>query len=113
MDWCNSQNIPFFSKCFDIEIFKKENKQSTQLAARNLRYQWFGELRKTHRFTFLLTAHNLNDQFEKRVNPETVVWQKLEIILHILTIYFIPNIFIAVGMDTSIWRFDNLKKGCN
>ena len=64
MDWCNSQNIPFFSKCFDIEIFKKENKQSTQLAARNLRYQWFGELRKTHRFTFLLTAHNLNDQFE-------------------------------------------------
>ena len=21
--------------------------------------------------------------------------------------------FIAVGMDTSIWRFDNLKKGCS
>ena len=39
-------------------------------------------------------------------------WQKLEIILHILTIYFISNMFIAVGMDTYIWRFDNLKKGC-
>ena len=63
-NWCKKHNIPFFTKCFDLEFYKKENKQNTQLAARNLRYQWFKELRKTHRFTFLLTAHNLNDQFE-------------------------------------------------
>ena len=64
MDWCNKHNIPFFTKCFDIRFYKKENKQSTQIAARNLRYEWFKELRRTHGFTFLLTAHNLNDQFE-------------------------------------------------
>ena len=64
MGWCNKHNIPFFTKCFDIKFYKKENKQSTQIAARNLRYEWFKELRKTHGFTFLLTAHNLNDQFE-------------------------------------------------
>ena len=63
-DWCKKHNIPFFTKSFNLEFYKKENKQNTQLAARNLRYQWFKELRKTHKFTFLLTAHNLNDQFE-------------------------------------------------
>ena len=64
IDWCNKNNVPFFTKCFDIEFYKKENKQSTQVAARNLRYQWFKELCKTHGFSYLLTAHNLNDQFE-------------------------------------------------
>lgn len=63
-DWSQQHKIPFFTKRFDTLSFKKEHKQSTQLAARNLRYQWFEELRNTHGFSVLLTAHHLNDQFE-------------------------------------------------
>ena len=63
-DWCKSHDIPFLIKRFDTTTFKKQHKQSTQLAARNLRYQWFKELREKHGFTLLITAHHLNDQFE-------------------------------------------------
>lgn len=62
--WCKQYKIPFFIKRFDTLSFKKEHKQSIQLAARTLRYQWFEELRNTHGFSVLLTAHHLNDQFE-------------------------------------------------
>jgi tRNA(Ile)-lysidine synthase len=47
--WCKQYKIPFFIKRFDTLSFKKEHKQSTQLAARTLRYQWFEELRNAHR----------------------------------------------------------------
>ena len=63
-DWCKVHNIPFFVKHFDTQTFKKEQKQSTQLAARTLRYQWFETLRTAHGFSTLLTAHHLNDQLE-------------------------------------------------
>ncbi len=62
--WCTSHDIPFFTKHFDTINIKKQSKQSTQLAARSLRYQWFEELREVHDFELLLTAHHLNDQFE-------------------------------------------------
>ena len=62
--WCQSNEIPYYTKRFDTLVFKEIHKQSTQLAARNLRYQWFEVLRSTHGFTRLLTAHHLNDQFE-------------------------------------------------
>lgn len=63
-NWCATKKVPFFSKRFDTEAYKKRTKESTQLAARNLRYQWFEELRNSHGFTVLLTGHHLNDQFE-------------------------------------------------
>ena len=42
-----------FIKRFDTLSFKKEHKQSTQLAARTLRYQWFEE-RNAHGFNYSL-----------------------------------------------------------
>ncbi len=44
--------------------FAAENKQSIQLAARNLRYKWFEELRQTHHFSHIATAHHAGDQVE-------------------------------------------------
>ncbi len=56
--------IPFFTERFDTETFASENKLSTQMAARTLRYQWFEEIIKDFSFDFLLTAHHADDDLE-------------------------------------------------
>lgn len=53
-----------FTKSFDTEKYSKENKLSTQIAARDLRYRWFQELAKKHNFDFILTAHHADDNLE-------------------------------------------------
>ena len=57
-------NLKTFTSQFETEKFAKENKQSTQIAARNLRYSWFEEIIKKHQFDFVLTAHHANDNLE-------------------------------------------------
>ena len=56
--------LPFFIKKFDTMSFAEEQKVSTQMAARELRYTWFDELKEQEGFTHLLTAHHLDDQLE-------------------------------------------------
>ncbi|MDB9836450.1 tRNA lysidine(34) synthetase TilS [Flavobacteriaceae bacterium] len=56
--------LPFFIKKFDTKSFAEEQKVSTQMAARELRYTWFDELKEQGGFTHLLTAHHLDDQLE-------------------------------------------------
>lgn len=41
-----------------------EKKQSTQIAAREIRYQWFEKLMQKHGYTHLVTAHHLDDSIE-------------------------------------------------
>jgi tRNA(Ile)-lysidine synthase len=53
-----------FIKSFDTEKHSKENKLSTQIAARDLRYTWFQELAEEHNFDFILTAHHADDNLE-------------------------------------------------
>ena len=53
-----------FTKIFDTEKYAKENKLSTQIAARELRYHWFRELAKNHQFDYIATAHHANDNLE-------------------------------------------------
>mgnify|MGYP003384043464 CR=1 FL=1 len=57
-------HIETFIKQFDTEKFSKEQKQSTQVAARNLRYTWFQELAEKHGFDYVLTAHHADDNLE-------------------------------------------------
>lgn len=61
---CATLAIPFFSKRFFTKAYAEENKLSTQMAARELRYTWFAALMKEQGFTHLITAHHLNDQVE-------------------------------------------------
>ena len=61
---CSKNNIPFYSKTMDVLKFKKENNDSTQSAARKLRYQWFYELLDQHKLSQIITAHHLNDSAE-------------------------------------------------
>ena len=57
-------NTPFYTKRFNTRSYAKENGLSVQMAARELRYNWFEEIRKEHNFDFIAVAHNLNDNIE-------------------------------------------------
>lgn len=59
-----SLKTPFFIKKFDTEKFAKQEKLSIQLAARQLRYDWFNTLEKEHNFDYILTAHHADDSLE-------------------------------------------------
>ncbi len=57
-------NVPFHSIRFDTLTFSKENKKSIQLAARELRYDWFEQLRQQYQYDYICTAHHKNDVAE-------------------------------------------------
>lgn len=56
--------IPFFYKTFDTKAYKKQQKTSTQIAARELRYQWFTQLLEEHAYDIVVTAHHIDDDLE-------------------------------------------------
>ncbi len=56
--------MPLFVKKFDVEESAVERGISIQMAARELRYNWFDELVPENRFDYLATAHNKNDSVE-------------------------------------------------
>jgi tRNA(Ile)-lysidine synthase len=57
-------NIKTFTTSFNTEAFAKENKLSTQIAARELRYEWFEKLVKENHLDYILTAHHADDNLE-------------------------------------------------
>jgi tRNA(Ile)-lysidine synthase len=54
----------YFDKRFDTKLYAISEGISTQMAARNLRYQWFNELIKVHKLDKIVIAHHLNDNLE-------------------------------------------------
>lgn len=58
--------VDFFSASFDTEKYASENKLTIQVAARELRYNWFHELLKDESLglKYILTAHHANDNIE-------------------------------------------------
>jgi tRNA(Ile)-lysidine synthase len=63
-DYADVNEIPIFVTQFDTEAFAKDYKLSTQVAARELRYNWFYELLETEYFDYILTAHHADDNLE-------------------------------------------------
>ncbi|HEU4789122.1 MAG TPA: tRNA lysidine(34) synthetase TilS [Flavobacterium sp.] len=63
-DYAEASGIPIFITQFDTEAFAKDYKLSTQVAARELRYNWFYELLETEKFDYILTAHHADDNLE-------------------------------------------------
>lgn len=60
-----SQNkLKFHSVKFNTKDFKKGKTISTQMAARELRYEWFEKIRKENGYHSVATAHHLDDQIE-------------------------------------------------
>lgn len=56
--------FPFFTKKLDAKSEAQLASISTQMAARELRYQWFEEIRAQHHYQWVATAHHANDSLE-------------------------------------------------
>ncbi len=63
-DFATANNIKIFITQFDTQAFAKDYKCSTQVAARELRYNWFYELLETKKLDYILTAHHADDNLE-------------------------------------------------
>ena len=61
---CSALNIPVHVKRFDTDKQAKSEGISIQMAARNIRYSWFEELRKECNLDWIATAHHRDDQVE-------------------------------------------------
>ncbi|RBN50744.1 tRNA lysidine(34) synthetase TilS [Flavobacterium psychrolimnae] len=63
-EYAAANGIPVFITQFDTKAFAEDYKVSTQVAARELRYNWFYELLETEKFDYILTAHHADDNLE-------------------------------------------------
>jgi len=59
-----SYGLPIFCKRFDTKTEQKKSKQSTQMVARNLRYDYFSEILHTENYDYVAVAHHADDQIE-------------------------------------------------
>ncbi|UKT62932.1 tRNA lysidine(34) synthetase TilS [Pedobacter mucosus] len=59
-----SLNLPFYVTHFDTKKYALENKISTQMAARDLRYSWFEEIRVSYGYNYIALAQHQNDAVE-------------------------------------------------
>lgn len=57
-------NVNCFTKKFKTKAFAKQKKISIQMAARELRYNWFEQIRVENKFDFVVTAHHKDDDLE-------------------------------------------------
>ena len=53
-----------FTKSFETAEYAKKHSLSIQMAARNLRYGWFAELKDSTGMNYIATAHHIDDQVE-------------------------------------------------
>lgn len=63
-EFAEANSIPIFVTQFDTTAFAQDYKLSTQVAARELRYNWFYELLETEKYDYVLTAHHADDNLE-------------------------------------------------
>src|SRR5690606_37237281 len=63
-DFCKENQIHYILRYFDTTEYAEEHKLSTQLAARELRYNWFQEKLVKNNYQYLLTAHHADDNLE-------------------------------------------------
>jgi len=64
METCKFNQIVLYSVRFNTLNYADANKLSIQMAARELRYNFFNDLINQHQFTKVLTAHHANDNIE-------------------------------------------------
>lgn len=64
LDLANTLNLEVFVESFDTESYAETEKVSIQMAARELRYNWFFDLAENLNFDYILTAHHADDNLE-------------------------------------------------
>jgi tRNA(Ile)-lysidine synthase len=63
-DWAHKNNIVCYTRPFETAQYAATQKISIQLAARELRYQWFDGLLAQENYDYIITAHHANDNLE-------------------------------------------------
>ena len=61
---CIKNSINFYSTVLDVDKFSTMRKISTQMAARELRYDFFKKILEKHKYSYIVTAHHLDDNIE-------------------------------------------------
>jgi tRNA(Ile)-lysidine synthase len=56
--------VPFYQVSFDTKKEAALSKKSIQVAARDLRYEWLEDLRKTNDYQYIAVGHHHNDSIE-------------------------------------------------
>ena len=64
LDFCKTNGITCHTRHFDTEAYAKAQGLSIEMAARELRYTWFEELRQDLGFDKISVAHHADDQIE-------------------------------------------------
>jgi len=62
--WCAEHGIEFCTKRFNTAGYAEQHSISIEMAARELRYNWFAQLCKERGFEAVAVAHNANDNAE-------------------------------------------------
>jgi tRNA(Ile)-lysidine synthase len=57
-------DVPAYVVRFETNDYAKQHGLSIQMAARELRYNWFEQMRMMHNYTFIATAHHNDDNIE-------------------------------------------------
>ena len=63
-EWCKEKDMPLYVKGFDTREYASSHGISIEMAARDLRYEWFAELCSEEGFDAVAVAHNANDNAE-------------------------------------------------
>lgn len=63
-NWCKAHNIPFFSIDCDTYSYATQKNISIEMAARELRYNWFEELRIEQKCDAIAIGHHRDDSVE-------------------------------------------------
>jgi tRNA(Ile)-lysidine synthase len=63
-DLAKKYDVRIFKTSFDTAGYARENKVSIEMAARDLRYQWFETIRLNHHYKCIAVAHHRDDQIE-------------------------------------------------
>ena len=63
-DYAERNGLTLYVKHFETEAYTKEHRLSIEMAARELRYAWFEELRQQLNYDYIAVAHHADDQLE-------------------------------------------------
>ena len=63
-EWARDRGIDCYVKRFDTINYATQNNLSIQMAARELRYDWFSEIKNKHDYIYVATGHNMDDAIE-------------------------------------------------
>lgn len=64
VSYCKKHNLKLHLKDFDTYGYMKDNGKSLEMAARELRYDWFYELLEENNYAYIATGHHGDDSIE-------------------------------------------------